>query len=96
MKDVHAPNGALRSEFLVGGRWSADASGGTLDHVNPSTGRVQATFPLAGPSEIDDAVAAARAAFPSWRHTTASARQAVLNRIGELIREHSEELAADQ
>ena len=69
-------------------------AGGTLGHVNPSTGRVQATFPLAGPSEVDDAVAAARAALPSWRHAAPTARRAVLNRIGELIREHSDELAA--
>src|SRR6185436_18125156 len=67
--------------------------GGELEHVNPSTGKRQATFPLAGPPEIDDAVGAARAALRAWRRTAPVERRAVLNRVGELIREHADELA---
>jgi aldehyde dehydrogenase (NAD+) len=83
----------LQPGLLIGGEWRAEGSGGALDHVNPSTGKVQASFALAGRPEVDDAVAAARAALPEWRRTTPVARRAVLNRVGELIREHADELA---
>ncbi len=83
----------LRPGLLIGDEWRTAASGGELEHVNPSTGKRQATFPLAGPAEIDDAVGAARAALRAWRRTAPVARRAVLNRVGELIREHADELA---
>src|SRR4029078_11986370 len=68
-------------------------SGGELEHVNPSTGKAQATFPLAGALELDDAVGAARDALQACRRMPPVARRAVLHRIGELIREHADELA---
>ncbi len=83
----------LRPGLVIGGEWRTVGSGGELEHVNPSTGKRQATFPIAGTAEIDDAVGAARAALHSWRRTAPVARRAVLNRIGELIREHAVELA---
>jgi aldehyde dehydrogenase (NAD+) len=83
----------LRSGLLIGGEWHDEGSGGTLDHVNPSTGKVQATFALAGTAEVDAAVGAARTALAEWRRMPAVARRAVLNRIGELIREHADEFA---
>jgi aldehyde dehydrogenase (NAD+) len=83
----------LRPGLLIGDEWRTTGSGGELEHVNPSTGKRQAMFPIAGPTEIDDAVGAARAALASWRRTAPVARRAVLNRIGELIREHADDLA---
>ena len=94
MNEGHDQTSLLQPGLLVGGEWSTAGSGGCLEHVNPSTGRIQATFPLAGPAEVADAVAAARSAFPAWRRTPPLDRRAVLNRIGELIREHADELAA--
>jgi len=83
------PSGAL----LIGdGRVSA-SSGGSGEHVNPSTGRVQAQFELAGEAEIDDAVAAARSASDAWRRWPAQQRRQVLWRIAELLDEHAPELA---
>src|SRR4051794_41904228 len=57
----------LRPGMLVGGTWLDRGGAGELEHVNPSTGKVQATFPAAGPDEVDRAVAAARAARAAWR-----------------------------
>lgn len=50
----------------------------------------------AGPAEVDNAVAAAKAAFPAWRATAAAGRAACLQRAAENIRRSIVELAAWQ
>ncbi|OLO25817.1 aldehyde dehydrogenase [Streptomyces sp. MNU77] len=82
------PEGSLR----IGGERHKDSSGGSMERVDPSTGRPLASFVLAGAPEVDAAVAAARAAFPAWRATTADQRRRVLWRIARLIEEHEEEI----
>ena len=84
---------ALPSRLVIGDAHLGRASAGTYEHVNPATGRVQATVPMAGPDEIDRAVAAARAALPDWRRWDPVDRRRVLVRFAELIREHVDELA---
>jgi aldehyde dehydrogenase (NAD+) len=44
-------------------------SGESWDHVNPVTGEVDATVPLADAAGVDDAVQHAHAAFDGWRRT---------------------------
>src|SRR5215471_20689852 len=57
------------SEFrlLIGGQLVEGA--GTLDVINPATGRVLTTAPRADRTQLEQAVAAAKAAFPSWAAT---------------------------
>jgi aldehyde dehydrogenase (NAD+) len=78
---------------LVGGRWLDTASGGAFTHVDAATGRPQADVPLAGPAEVDEAVAAARAAFPAWRAIRPDERRNLLLRLGALVRAETERLA---
>ena len=52
---VETPNVALH----IGAEALATGSGGTHDHVNPVSGKVQAAIPLAGAAEIERAVAVA-------------------------------------
>ena len=61
---------------------------------NPATGEVIATVETADAAVVDDAVAAAREAFPDWRDTDPDERGRIVYRIGQLVREHREELAA--
>ncbi|GLU46572.1 CoA-acylating methylmalonate-semialdehyde dehydrogenase [Nocardiopsis ansamitocini] len=63
------------------------------DIYNPATGRVSGTVDLAGPVEVEAAVAAARAAFPAWRDTSLAKRAAVLFRFRELLHAAGDELA---
>jgi acyl-CoA reductase-like NAD-dependent aldehyde dehydrogenase len=42
---------------------------GTLDVINPATGRVLTAAPRADRAQLDQAVAAAKAAFPTWSAT---------------------------
>lgn len=82
------------NHMLIGDNWITESRGGTFQHVNPSTGKVQSTIPLAGREEMDSAVGAARAAMPLWRDYTPNERRDVLLRIAALLREHTDELAS--
>lgn len=89
-----APGELLRPGLLVAGVWRSSGSGGTREHIDPTTGQVQQAFALAGPTEVDEAVAGARAALRGWRSWSVVRRQGVLNELGRLIRAHADELAA--
>jgi aldehyde dehydrogenase (NAD+) len=77
------PSGAL----LIGDAWVEHTAAGRADHINPATGKALTSFVLAGAPEIDDAIAAARAAFPAWRAVPAQSRRALVSRIATLLEE---------
>ena len=78
--------------LFIGGERVTRSSGGTMERVDPTTGRVLGEFPVAGPKEVDAAVQAAHKAFPAWRRVTADRRREILWRVAELIRRDAEEL----
>ncbi len=80
--------------LLIGDERIADSSGGTYGHHNPSTGLLQAEVPLAGATEVDAAVAAARAAIPVWQSTPIPDRVAILLRLADLLERDRSEAAA--
>jgi aldehyde dehydrogenase (NAD+) len=73
--------------IVIGGEERATGSGGVHEHVNPSTGEVQAEIPLAGPREVDEAVRSARAALKGWKAMHPGRRRDILMRFAHLIRE---------
>src|SRR5258707_4466430 len=77
----------------IGVKWQSAQSGETFPNYNPATGEILGYFPLSGASEANAAVAAARAAFEKWRLTPAPKRGEILFRVGELLKQHKEELA---
>ena len=83
----------LNPAMLIGSERIREGTGGVHEHVNPTTGRVQATVALAGPAEIDRAVAAAVAAQREWRSLPGAQRRDVLLRIAQSIIDHGDELA---
>ena len=84
-----------RTEIFIDGDFRASASGATFDSVNPATGELIAPVSSADAADVDAAVASARAVFEagSWSRTSATHRKKVLQRLAELITEHSQELA---
>jgi aldehyde dehydrogenase (NAD+) len=84
--------------LLIGGEWVPASSGETWVHRHPATGEDVASFPIAGPQDVDQAVRAARRAFDEgpWPRTRAGERIRVLRRIADLVREHGDELLALQ
>ncbi len=53
----------------IGGRWVEAEGVETLDVTNPANGELLGVVPLSGRSQVDEAVKAAREAFPGWRST---------------------------
>ncbi|NGO09763.1 aldehyde dehydrogenase [Streptomyces sp. HC44] len=80
--------------LVIGGKDVTDTSGGLYEHRNPATGLVQSHIPLAGPAEVDQAVAAARQAFEVWGTMRPAERRRLLTRFAQLIRDHIEDFAA--
>jgi acyl-CoA reductase-like NAD-dependent aldehyde dehydrogenase len=80
---------------LIGGQWTEPASGVWFESMNPFTGAPWALVPRGGKDDVDRAVAAAQAAFydGDWRKLTATARGAMLSRLGALISAEAGRLA---
>jgi aldehyde dehydrogenase (NAD+) len=62
--------------MLLDGEWVD--SGRAAEDIDPSTGEAFATLSLGSVTDLDHAVAAARAAFPGWSSTAAPARARIL------------------
>jgi (Z)-2-((N-methylformamido)methylene)-5-hydroxybutyrolactone dehydrogenase len=80
---------------LIGGQWTNPASGVWFESMNPFTGAPWALIPRGGKQDVDRAVAAAKAAFydGEWPKLTATARGALLSRLGALITAEAGRLA---
>ena len=61
--------------------------------TNPANGEVLAEVASGGQLEIDQAVAAAKAAFPKWANTPMKERARLMRRLGELIDENVPQIA---
>jgi betaine-aldehyde dehydrogenase len=77
----------------VGGGYVSATSAETHDVLDPSTGQTVGAVEMAGPAEVDAAVAAAKAAFPAWSAATPSTRSGALIELARILRERSGELA---
>ena len=81
--------------MLIDGEWIASEGGGTFETIDPASGEVIELVPDATATDVDAAVAAAKAAFssPEWAQMLPATRARLLWRIADLLEEHSEELA---
>ncbi|HKR41636.1 MAG TPA: aldehyde dehydrogenase family protein [Paraburkholderia sp.] len=62
-----------------------------LPVVNPANEEVIARVPDASREQLEEAVAAAKRAFPAWSALPLPARQAYVSAIGDVIEKHAEE-----
>ncbi|MFZ9395033.1 MAG: aldehyde dehydrogenase family protein [Erythrobacter sp.] len=67
-------------------------TGEWCDVINPANEQVIGQVPKCGKAELDQAVAAARRAFKTWKNTTFEQRQAACMAISAAIKENAEEL----
>ncbi|MEM6707861.1 MAG: aldehyde dehydrogenase family protein [Pseudomonadota bacterium] len=65
----------------------------TMDVINPATEAKLADCPRASEAQLNDAVAAAKAAFGSWRQVPIDERKAVVAKIADVIEANAQELA---
>jgi len=78
---------------FVGGRAVEGTSGRFGDVFDPNTGKVQAKVALASASELDAAVANAKAAQPAWAAVNPQRRARVMFEFVRLLNVHMDELA---
>ena len=86
----------LELRNFIGGRWVKSESRQIVDVMNPATQKVVARVPMSTREEVDQAVAAAKKAFPEWRRTPPVARARCLHRLRELLERNFEQLSRIQ
>ena len=82
-----------RLQLFIAGEWRDSESHDYMPVTNSSTGEVIAEAPKCSVAEVNEAVAAAAAAFPAWSGTPLSARVQVLFRFKQLVERDLDELA---
>lgn len=60
---------------------------------NPATGQVSKNVALASKETVEEAIAAAEAAYPAWRNTPPQKRAAIMFRFKELLQQNADRIA---
>lgn len=80
----------------INGEWVEARGGKTFENINPADkSDVVGLFPASDKCDLEEAVAAAKAAYHSWRLTPPPKRAEVLFRAAQMLVERKEELARD-
>ena len=77
----------------VGGNFVNATTDKSMDVISPLDGNHLSTVPLSAAQDLDDAVAAAKRAFPAWSKTPIKERVQVFFRYKSLLEKHLKELA---
>ena len=78
--------------YFVNGVFKESKTDKYTDAYNPSTGEVIAKVPCCTSEEVEEAIAAAKAAYPAWSATPVKKRVQILYKVRELLYAHMEEL----
>jgi aldehyde dehydrogenase (NAD+) len=82
-----------KRQFYINGEWVDPIEGRDHEVINPSTEEPCAIISLGGQADTDAAVAAAKAALPGWIATPAADRIALVEKLAEIYKARSEEMA---
>src|SRR5262249_61688986 len=78
--------------MFVNGRSTVGHASGAIEVRDPATEEPIESVPRGTASDVEDAVAAARAAFPAWRSQVANERALLLHEVARGLRAHQERL----
>ena len=81
------------TKFYINGNWVDPAQVKTHNVINPATEQPYANISMGSAKDVDNAVAAAKAAFPAWSTSSVATRIAILDKIIAGIKARAEELA---
>ena len=93
--EANNPNGSpkVRGYNIINGNLTLASDGATYESTNPAwLDDCLGEFPLSTKSDVHDALAAARAAFPDWAATPAPTRGQVIGNMGRLLMERKDDL----
>ncbi len=84
----------MNKQLLINNEWRAATGGRTMDVVNPATEEMIGTVASADRSDVDAAVAAARAALDGpWGRMSARERGRLVSRLADRLMERADEVA---
>lgn len=78
---------------FIGGAWVPSRTTQYEEVPNPATGEILAQVPISTQEDVDQAVAAAKAAFQEWKGVAVPKRARILFKYQQLLVDHWEELA---
>ncbi|AGI66673.1 aldehyde dehydrogenase [Octadecabacter antarcticus 307] len=78
--------------FYIDGKWVAPTDGRDFDVIDPSTEEATVVISLGGQADTDAAVAAASAAFPTWRLSSKAERVDLMESILAVYLRRSDEM----
>jgi malonate-semialdehyde dehydrogenase (acetylating)/methylmalonate-semialdehyde dehydrogenase len=78
----------------IGGQWMPASTSRNLPVIAPQDGTLLSVVPMSSAKDLDDAVKAAKAAFPAWSRTPIKERVQVFFRYKYLLEKQLSELAA--
>ncbi|GAB3100860.1 CoA-acylating methylmalonate-semialdehyde dehydrogenase [Aestuariicella hydrocarbonica] len=78
---------------LINGSLS-EAAERTQDVFNPATGEATKQVALASKETVEEAIAAAQAAYPAWRNTPPAKRAKIMFRFKQLLEDNAEQICA--
>src|SRR2546421_12661855 len=79
---------------FIAGEWRDAGTSEALEDRDPATGELTARVPLSGSDDVDQAVAAARAAQPGWREVAPQQRARAVLALRDVLIRHRQELPA--
>jgi aldehyde dehydrogenase (NAD+) len=82
-----------KRSFYINGKWVAPLKAHDLDVINPATEKTIAVISMGTAADVDLAVAAARAAFPSYSQTSVAERLALLEKLLAIYKRRYDEMA---
>jgi aldehyde dehydrogenase (NAD+) len=83
----------ITGRHLLAGRWLSSAERSFDSRSPASLDEVVGTFPLADAKVADEAVAAARAAYPAWRRSSRIKRAELFDNLAQLVKRDADPLA---
>jgi aldehyde dehydrogenase (NAD+) len=90
--DRSVPTG-VQNRLLIGGEWVEAVDGGEIDVIDPFDGKVITRIAEARETDVDRAVAAAKAAAPAWAAMAAHDRGHLLMKLADRIEQEKDAFA---
>jgi malonate-semialdehyde dehydrogenase (acetylating)/methylmalonate-semialdehyde dehydrogenase len=90
---MQAPSGANVLQHWIAGAPHRGGSGRTGPVFNPATGQQTAQVEFATAADVDQAVRAAKDAFPAWRALSLARRAELMFKVRQLVHDRRDEIA---
>ncbi|MEC1520561.1 aldehyde dehydrogenase family protein [Neobacillus niacini] len=85
----------MRHLNYINGQWKEPTTNEYKENLSPHNGEGLGEFPSSAAADVNDAVAAAKNAFPAWKKLSIQQRAAYLQKAAAILKENIEEIGRD-